>query len=105
VEHDVGQHIDADLRMLAREVGVVDGAVEGRVGVEIAVPLNSMCSRKCESPAPRWSPSWMLPVRTHACTETSGAERSVLRMRVRPFGRIVRSTSSSQKGSSSFRSE
>src|SRR5262245_21002971 len=42
----------------------------------------------------------MLPVLTHTWTEASAAERSGLRIKVRPFGRTVRSTGSRQKRSS-----
>lgn len=69
---------------------MVDGAVEGRVGVDVAavaerwrrcatgpgaaVPLKSICSRKCERPPPQRAPSWMLPVFSQTCTEHSAEE-------------------------------
>ena len=46
----------------------------------------------------------MLPVFTQTCTEASAAERSGLRMSVRPLGRTVRSTGSRQKASRRRRS-
>src|SRR5437667_9554679 len=44
-----------------------------------------MCSRRCDKPAPSHFPSWMLPVRTHACTLATGAEWSSSTMISNPF--------------------
>src|ERR1022692_2347697 len=68
------------------------------------VPLNSMCSRKCDNPAPRFAASWMLPVLTHTWTDTRWADRSGFTSRVSPFGRTVRSTGSRHKAFSRTRS-
>src|ERR1019366_8726354 len=51
------------------------------------VPLNSMCSRKCDNPAPRFAASWMLPVLTHTWTDTRWADRSGFTSSVSAFSR------------------
>src|SRR6185503_11900830 len=52
----------------------------------VLVPLNNMCSRMCDNPAPSRSSSLMLPVAHHACTLATGALRSSCTIIVRPFG-------------------
>src|ERR1035438_8615193 len=68
------------------------------------VPLNSMCSRKFDSPAPRFAASWMLPVLTHTWTDKRWADRSGFTSSVSPFGRTVRSTGSRHNAFSRTRS-
>src|SRR5215831_17519303 len=54
----------------------------------VFVPLNSMCSRMWDNPAPRCWSSSMLPVAHHACTLATGALRSSCTITVSPFGKI-----------------
>jgi len=36
VQHGIRQNVDRDRRMLGRQIHVVDRAIEGRVGVDVA---------------------------------------------------------------------
>src|ERR1044071_4914703 len=55
--------------------------------VRVLVPLNNMCSRMCDIPAPSRSSSLMLPVAHQACTLATGALRSSCTIIVRPLGK------------------
>ena len=97
-QQHVAHHLERALEVLVEEVGVQDRRLlaGGRVDVgaeavellrdllrgQLGVPLNSMCSRKCEMPACS-SPSSREPTRTHrpsAIDRTDGTRSVTTRM-------------------------
>ena len=61
-----------------------------RLPGRVVVPLNSMCSKTCDRPAPSHLPSVMLPAWHQACAETTGALWSSRVMTTNPFSSVVR---------------
>ena len=58
------------------EVLVMDWGLAKVLGERVGVPLKRRCSKRWESPAPRWRSSWMDPVWTQAWTLATGALES-----------------------------
>src|SRR5258705_4501339 len=69
-----------------------------RPAARLAVPLNNICSRTCDRPAPSQRPSSTLPALHQAWAETTGALWSSRMMSVRPFSRVSSRTPGGMAG-------